>query len=236
MSGDAVMQEFNTMQPPTRAKNGKKRPPLPEPGEASKLNAGSIETIAEQIDSLKRENVRLFTENSQLKDQLATHIEELTELRAAKGQAAEKIVEKIVEKPVEKIVEKIVEKRVEVPVEKIVEKRVEIPVEKIVEKIVEKPVEKIVEKIVEKPVLPVQPAEGLAPGEKAELEKLRDENEKMVMRMSELAFDNARMKASIQELEKQAPARCAPAQAGQPAWRGNVYRDSGRINGYSDWN
>lgn len=47
--------------------------------------------------------------------------------------AVEKVVEKIVEKPVEKIVEKIVEK----------------PVEKIVEKVVEKPVEKIVEKPVE---------------------------------------------------------------------------------------
>ena len=57
----------------------------------------------------------------------------------------EKVVEKIVEKPVEKIVEKIVEK----PVEKIVEKIVEKPVEKIVEKVVEKPVEKIVEQPVE---------------------------------------------------------------------------------------
>ena len=72
----------------------------------------------------------------------------------AKSQAepivVEKVVEKIVEKPVEKIVEKIVEK----PVEKIVEKVVEKPVEKIVEKVVEKPVpvEKIVEKVVEKPV------------------------------------------------------------------------------------
>ena len=61
----------------------------------------------------------------------------------------EKVVEKIVEKPVEKIVEKIVEKPVEKPVEKIVEKIVEKPVEKIVEKVVEKPVEKIVEKPVE---------------------------------------------------------------------------------------
>ena len=60
----------------------------------------------------------------------------------------EKIVEKIVEKPVEKVVEKIVEK----PVEKIVEKVVEKPVEKVIEKVVEKPVEKIVEKVVEKPV------------------------------------------------------------------------------------
>ena len=76
----------------------------------------------------------------------------------------EKIVEKIVEKPVEKIVEKIVEK----PVEKIVEKIVEKPVEKIVEKIVEKevrvevPVEKIVEKIVEVPVAPHAPLGGKA--------------------------------------------------------------------------
>jgi len=50
------------------------------------------------------------------------------------------VVEKIVE--VEKVVEKIVEK----PVEKIVEKVVEKPVEKIVEKVVEKPVIKVVEK------------------------------------------------------------------------------------------
>ena len=47
------------------------------------------------------------------------------------------------------IVEKVVEKIVEKPVEKIVEKIVEKPVEKIVEKVVEKPVEKIVEKPVE---------------------------------------------------------------------------------------
>lgn len=47
------------------------------------------------------------------------------------------------------VVEKVVEKIVEKPVEKIVEKIVEKPVEKIVEKIVEKPVEKIVEKPVE---------------------------------------------------------------------------------------
>ena len=60
----------------------------------------------------------------------------------------EKVVEKIVEKPVEKIVEKVVEK----PVEKIVEKVVEKPVEKVVEKVVEKPVEKVVERPVEKVV------------------------------------------------------------------------------------
>lgn len=47
------------------------------------------------------------------------------------------------------VVEKVVEKIVEKPVEKIVEKIVEKPVEKIVEKVVEKPVEKIVEKPVE---------------------------------------------------------------------------------------
>lgn len=47
------------------------------------------------------------------------------------------------------VVEKVVEKIVEKPVEKIVEKIVEKPVEKIVEKVVEKPVEKIVEKSVE---------------------------------------------------------------------------------------
>ena len=47
------------------------------------------------------------------------------------------------------VVEKVVEKIVEKPVEKIVEKIVEKPVEKIVEKVVDKPVDKIVEKPVE---------------------------------------------------------------------------------------
>ena len=78
----------------------------------------------------------------------------------APPQIVEKVVEKIVEKPVEKVVEKIVEvpvekiveKVVEVPVEKIVEKFIEVPVERVVEKIVEVPVEKVVEKIVEVPV------------------------------------------------------------------------------------
>jgi predicted flap endonuclease-1-like 5' DNA nuclease len=50
-----------------------------------------------------------------------------------------------------KVVEKIVEKVVEKPVEKIVEKVVEKPVEKIVEKIVEKPVDRVVEKKVDNP-------------------------------------------------------------------------------------
>jgi cell division protein ZapA (FtsZ GTPase activity inhibitor) len=51
--------------------------------------------------------------------------------------------------PVVQTVEKVVEKIVEKPVEKIVEKIVEKPVEKVVEKIVEKPVEKVVEKSIE---------------------------------------------------------------------------------------
>lgn len=69
-----------------------------------------------------------------------------------KIKTVEKIVDRIVEKPVDRIVE--VEKIVEVPVtvEKIVE--VKVPVDRIVEKIVEKPTtitkEKIVEKIVNK--------------------------------------------------------------------------------------
>jgi len=58
----------------------------------------------------------------------------------------DRIVEKVVEKPVEKIVyvDRPVEKIVEKPVERIIEKVIEKPVEKIV--YVEKPVEKVVEK------------------------------------------------------------------------------------------
>jgi len=63
-------------------------------------------------------------------------------------------------KPVEKIVEKIVDRPVPVPYERIVEKPVEkivyvdkpYPVDRIVEKIVEVPVEVVVEKIIDRPV------------------------------------------------------------------------------------
>jgi len=82
----------------------------------------------------------------------------------------EKIVERFVDRPVERIVEKYVDRPVPVPVEKIVERFVDRPfekivyvdkpytVEKIIEKIVEKPViqEKIIERIVDRPVPVIQ--------------------------------------------------------------------------------
>lgn len=37
---------------------------------------------------------------------------------------------------------------------------------------------------------------------KSELKRLRDENDKYLMRISELSFDNARMTSSMQEMEK----------------------------------
>jgi predicted flap endonuclease-1-like 5' DNA nuclease len=61
---------------------------------------------------------------------------EMATLRAQPPQTVEKVVEKIVDRPVDRIVEKVVEK----------------PVDRVVEKIVEKPVDRIVEKVVEKTV------------------------------------------------------------------------------------
>jgi predicted flap endonuclease-1-like 5' DNA nuclease len=59
----------------------------------------------------------------------------IDQMRAAPPKTIEKVVEKIVDRPVEKIVEKIVDR----------------PVEKIVEKIVDRPVDRIVEKMVDNP-------------------------------------------------------------------------------------
>jgi predicted flap endonuclease-1-like 5' DNA nuclease len=74
----------------------------------------------------------------------------IDQLRSAPPKTVEKIVEKIVDRPVEKIVEKIVDRPVEKIVEKIVDRPVDRVVEKIVEKIVDRPVDRVVEKIVEK--------------------------------------------------------------------------------------
>jgi predicted flap endonuclease-1-like 5' DNA nuclease len=102
----------------------------------------------------------------------------------------EKVVEKIVEKPVERIVDRIVERPVdrvvyrdrEVPVEKIVEKVVEKPVERVVyrdrEVPVEKVVEKIVDRVVEKPVEKIVYRDRPAPAKKAAPAKKRVRRER----------------------------------------------------------
>ena len=110
-------------------------------------NQMRLQNIKVEVDSMKKDKEEETGDNELIyKTQIFK--KKKNNINPEENKANNKIVEKIVEKPVEKIVEKIVEK----PVEKIVEKIVEKPVEKIVEKIVEKPVEKIVEKIVEKPV------------------------------------------------------------------------------------
>jgi predicted flap endonuclease-1-like 5' DNA nuclease len=80
----------------------------------------------------------------------------IDQLRNAPPKTVEKIVEKIVDRPVERIVEKIVDRPVDRIVEKVVEKIVDRPVDRIVEKVVEKivdrPVDRIVEKMVDNPV------------------------------------------------------------------------------------
>ena len=72
---------------------------------------------------------------------------------------------------------------------------------------------------------------------KSELKRLRDENDKYLMRISELSFDNARMTSSMQEMEKKLAAQPATSGAKPVQQYPNVYRGV-RIsrNGYSDWN
>ncbi len=85
---------------------------------------------------------------------------QMTTLQARAPVQVEKIVEKIVEKPVDRIVEKfidrpvdrVVEKFVDRPVDRVVEKVIDRPVDRVVEKIVDRPVEKIIEKLVDRPV------------------------------------------------------------------------------------
>jgi predicted flap endonuclease-1-like 5' DNA nuclease len=66
--------------------------------------------------------------------QIAGLRSQVSQLQAAPPKIVEKVVEKIVERPVDRIVEKIVER----------------PVERIVEKVVEKPVDRVVERVIEK--------------------------------------------------------------------------------------
>jgi predicted flap endonuclease-1-like 5' DNA nuclease len=145
----------------------------------------------------------------------------ITELENAPPKVVEKLVEKIVEKPVDRVVEKIVEKPVDRVVEKTVEKLVDNPSHlasiarltaevavvaglrgritelentppKVVEKIVEKPVDRIVERVVEKIV--EKPVDRIV--EKV-VEKVV---EKPVDRIVEKLVDNPSHLASIARL------------------------------------
>ena len=82
-----------------------------------------------------------------------------------------------------------------------------------------------------------QPGEDV-PELKSELKRLRDENDKYLMRISELSFDNARMTSSMQEMEKKLPAARLVTSSAKPVQQyPNVYRGVRTSrNGYSDWN
>lgn len=95
----------------------------------------------------------------------------------------------------------------------------------------------VVEKIVEKEVIKEVPVAN----DTEEIEKLRkeikslqDENDKYLMRISELTFENAKMTATINNSAKKQSAPGDPA-GSQQQYR-NVYRNMGRMNGYSSWN
>jgi predicted flap endonuclease-1-like 5' DNA nuclease len=138
----------------------------------------------------------------------------IDQMRNAPPKVVEKIVEKIVDRPVEKIVEKIVDRPVDRIVEKVVEKIVDRPVDRIVEKIVDRPVDRIVEKTVEKLVdnpvhltrIATLTAEvATIAGFKTTIEQLRNAPpkvvEKVVEKTVEKLVDNPAHLARIKALE-----------------------------------
>ena len=68
---------------------------------------------------------------------------------------------------------------------------------------------------------------------KKEIASLREENDTYLMRISELTFDNAKMTAKMNNMNAQKPPQSD--QQAMPQFR-NVYRNSGKLNGYSSWN
>ena len=68
---------------------------------------------------------------------------------------------------------------------------------------------------------------------KKEISSLREENDTYLMRISELTFDNAKMTAKMNNMNAQKPPQSD--QHAMPQFR-NVYRKSGKLNGYSSWN
>lgn len=76
---------------------------------------------------------------------------------------------------------------------------------------------------------------GAAVDRDAELKALRDENDSYLMKISELTFENAKLKAEAAETAKKAAGLSAkPVQRG-PTYA-NVYRNAASANGYSSWN
>ena len=70
-----------------------------------------------------------------------------------------------------------------------------------------------------------------------EISKLREENDKYLMRISELTFENAKMHAEIDTLKKTQiadPGRIQQPNPSRNSQYGNVYR--GALNGYDSWN
>lgn len=115
----------------------------------TKENAGEKISRSERKEHLMASNQADLLKSTGDKKKAGTEKtgKKTSEKPAAGAKTASRTTKKDKTSPV--VVEKVVERIVEKPVEKVVEKIVEKPVEKIVEKIVEKPVEKIVEKPVE---------------------------------------------------------------------------------------
>lgn len=68
-----------------------------------------------------------------------------------------------------------------------------------------------------------------------DLQKLRDENDQYLMRISELTFENAKAQAQIDQLKKQAAEWQKQSPGRRNSYAANVYRGAS-LNGYSSWN
>lgn len=68
------------------------------------------------------------------------------------------------------------------------------------------------------------------------INELTDENDKYLMRISELSFENAKLTASMQEMSKHQPAAKPQDNAQHMQYAANPYRGFRDSNGYTSWN
>lgn len=68
------------------------------------------------------------------------------------------------------------------------------------------------------------------------IKELTDENDKYLMRISELSFENAKLTASMQEMSKHQPAAKPQDDAQHMQYAANPYRGFRDSNGYTSWN
>ena len=94
-------------------------------------------------------------------------------------------------------------------------------------------VKNTVVKEVIKEVVKEVPVEGSSAALEKEVKALREENDEYLIKISELTFENAKLKCEAEEAAKAKPVKSEHPKV-QPY--PNVYRNSAALNGYSAWN